>query len=44
VCFSPRARAADVLARVRKIAASEVAREAKIASGAPVAELMLKKK
>ena len=44
VCFIPRARAADVLARVRKIAASEVAREAKIASGAPVAELMLKKK
>jgi 4-hydroxy-4-methyl-2-oxoglutarate aldolase len=44
VCFIPRARAADVLASVRKIAASEVAREAKIASGAPVAELMLKKK
>jgi 4-hydroxy-4-methyl-2-oxoglutarate aldolase len=44
VFFIPRARAADVLARVRKIAASEVAREAKIASGAPVAELMLKKK
>jgi 4-hydroxy-4-methyl-2-oxoglutarate aldolase len=44
VCFIPRARAADVLARARKIAASEVAREAKIASGAPVPELMLKKK
>jgi regulator of RNase E activity RraA len=44
VCFIPRARVADVLARVRKIAASEVAREAKIASGAPVPELMLKKK
>jgi 4-hydroxy-4-methyl-2-oxoglutarate aldolase len=44
VCFIPRARAADVLARVRKIAASEVAREAKIASGAPVAEVMLNKK
>lgn len=44
VCFIPRTRAADVLASVRKIAASEVAREAKIASGAPVAELMLKKK
>jgi regulator of RNase E activity RraA len=44
VCFIPCARAADVLARVRKIAASEVAREAKIASGAPVVELMLKKK
>jgi len=44
VCFIPRARAAEVLARVRQIAASEVVREAKIASGAPVAELMLKKK
>lgn len=44
VCFIPRARVADVLARVRKIAASEVARDAKIASGAPVPELMLKKK
>ena len=44
VCFIPRARAAEVLACVRKIAASEVVREAKIASGAPVAELMLKKK
>jgi 4-hydroxy-4-methyl-2-oxoglutarate aldolase len=44
VCFIPRARAAEVLARVRKIAASEVVREAKIASGAPVPELMLKKK
>jgi regulator of RNase E activity RraA len=44
VCFIPRERAAEVLARVQKIAASEVAREAKIASGAPVAELMLKKK
>jgi regulator of RNase E activity RraA len=44
VCFIPRARAAEVLACVRKIAASEVVREAKIASGVPVAELMLKKK
>jgi 4-hydroxy-4-methyl-2-oxoglutarate aldolase len=44
VCFIPRARAAEVLARVQKIAASEVVREAKIASGAPVPELMLKKK
>ena len=44
VCFIPRARAAEVLACVRKIAASEMVREAKIASGAPVAELMLKKK
>ena len=44
VCFIPRARAAEVLARVQKIAASEVVREAKIAAGAPVPELMLKKK
>lgn len=44
VCFIPRARAAEVLACVRKIAASEIVREAKIASAAPVAELMLKKK
>ena len=44
VCFIPRARAAEVLARVQRIAASEVVREAKIASGAPVAELLPKKK
>ena len=44
VCFIPRARAAEVLARVQKIAANEVVREAKIASGAPVADLMPKKK
>jgi regulator of RNase E activity RraA len=44
VCFIPRERAADVLARARKIAASEVMREAKIASGVPVAELLPKQK
>ena len=44
VCFIPRDRAAEVLERVRGIAASEEVREAKIASGAPVSELMLKKK
>jgi regulator of RNase E activity RraA len=44
VCFIPRERAADVLARARKIAASEVVREAKIASGVPVAELLPKQK
>lgn len=44
VCFIPRERAADVLARARKIAASEVVREAKIASGVPVAELLPKEK
>lgn len=44
VCFIPRQRAADVLARAQKIAANEVMREAKIASGAPVSELLPKKK
>ncbi len=44
VCFIPRERAADVLARTRRIAANEEIRQAKIASGAPVPELMLKKK
>jgi regulator of RNase E activity RraA len=44
VCFIPRVRAAEVLERARKIAANEVLREAKIAAGAPVAELMLSKK
>lgn len=44
VCFIPRARAAEVLARVQRIAASEEIRQAKIKSGAPVSELMLKKK
>ena len=44
VCFIPRARVAEVLARVQQIAANEKIREAKIKSGAPVSELMLKKK
>jgi 4-hydroxy-4-methyl-2-oxoglutarate aldolase len=43
VCFIPRQRAAEVLARVQRNAAAEKAREDKIASGAPVAELMLRK-
>ncbi|HZP76368.1 MAG TPA: RraA family protein [Pseudolabrys sp.] len=44
VCFIPRERAADVLAGTRRIAAAEEARRAKIASGAPVSELMPKPK
>jgi regulator of RNase E activity RraA len=44
VCFIPRARAAEVLERVRKIAANEVTRTAKINSGVPVAELLPGKK
>jgi regulator of RNase E activity RraA len=44
VCFIPRARAAEVLERSRKIAANEVLREGKIAAGAPVAELLPRKK
>jgi 4-hydroxy-4-methyl-2-oxoglutarate aldolase len=44
VCFIPRARAADVLERTRRIAANEEIRVAKIAAGAPVAELLPKKK
>lgn len=44
VCFVPRDRAAEVLARAQKIAANEVIREAKISSGAPVSELLPKKK
>jgi len=44
ICFIPRDRAAEVLARTRQIAANEEIRQAKIASGAPVSELMLKKK
>ena len=43
VCFIPRQRAAEVLARVQRNAAAEKAREDQIASGAPVAELMLRK-
>lgn len=44
VCFIPRQRAGEVLERARRIAANEVIREAKIASGAPVAELLPPKK
>jgi regulator of RNase E activity RraA len=39
VCFIPRERAAEVLQRVQRNVAAEQAREAKIASGAPVPEL-----
>ena len=39
VCFIPRERAAEVLQRAQRNAAAEQVREAKIASGAPVAEL-----
>jgi len=39
VCFVPRQRAAEVLARAQRNVAAEQAREAKIASGAPVPEL-----
>jgi 4-hydroxy-4-methyl-2-oxoglutarate aldolase len=44
VCFIPRGRAGDVLARVQKIAAAEKVRVAKIESGVPVAELLPKQK
>ena len=43
VCFVPRARAAEVLQRVTRNAAAEKLREDKIAAGAPIAELMLRK-
>jgi len=39
VCFIPRGRAVDVLQRAQRNVAAEQAREAKIASGAPVPEL-----
>jgi regulator of RNase E activity RraA len=39
VCFIPRERAAELLQRAQRNAAAEKAREAKIASGALVAEL-----
>ena len=42
VCFIPRARAADVLARAQRNAAAEKLREEKIAAGAPVPELFSK--
>lgn len=44
VCFVPRERAAEVLERVRRIAANEVARTAEINAGVPIAELLPGKK
>jgi 4-hydroxy-4-methyl-2-oxoglutarate aldolase len=44
VCFIPRERAAEVLVRARRIAANEEIRQTKIASGAPVQELLPKQK
>ncbi len=44
VCFIPRERAAEVLARTQRILANEQIRIAKIEAGAPVPELMPKKK
>jgi regulator of RNase E activity RraA len=43
VCFIPRGRAAEVLERAQRIAANEEVRQAKIASGAPVPDLLPKK-
>jgi len=43
VCFIPRERAAEVLRRAQRNAAAEKLREEKIASGAPIAELMPRK-
>ncbi len=40
VCFIPRERAAEVLQRAQRNAAAEKLREAKIASGAPVTDLL----
>jgi 4-hydroxy-4-methyl-2-oxoglutarate aldolase len=40
VCFIPRERAAEVLQRAQRNVVAEEAREAKIASGVPVAELL----
>ena len=42
VCFIPRDRAGEVLQRAQRNVVAEQAREAKIASGAPVAELFSK--
>ena len=42
VCFIPREQAADVLERAQRIAANERTRQSKIASGAPVSELLPK--
>jgi regulator of RNase E activity RraA len=44
VCFIPRERAAEVLARAQRNAAAEKLREEKIAAGVPIAELMPRKK
>lgn len=44
ICFIPRERAADVLARAQRNAAAEKLREEKIASGTPIAELIAKAK
>ena len=44
VCFIPRERAAEVLARAQRNAAAEKLREEKIVSGAPIAELLGKSK
>ncbi len=43
VCFIPRGRATEVLQRVQRNAATEKLREDRIAAGAPIAELMLRK-
>ncbi len=43
VCLIPRERAGEVLERAQCIAANEAVRQAKIASGAPVSELLPKK-
>lgn len=44
VCFIPRGRAAEVLARVKRIAENEKARTAKIEAGVPVKDLLPGKK
>jgi 4-hydroxy-4-methyl-2-oxoglutarate aldolase len=44
VCFIPRERTAEVLARAQRIAENEVTRQAKITSGAPIIELLPKRK
>jgi regulator of RNase E activity RraA len=44
VCFIPRARAADVLARAQRNAAAEQARQERIDAGAPVKDLMPKRR
>jgi regulator of RNase E activity RraA len=44
VCFIPRERAAEVLARAQRNVAAEKLREDKIAAGVPIAELMSKAK